>query len=57
MTTRRAPAGAKQIAGHAVPLAHRQRHVLEHRQAAEQRVDLEGAREAALDALRLRQAR
>ena len=40
---------AEHVAGDALALADRERDVLEHRQAAEQLVDLEGAAEAALD--------
>src|SRR6185437_1086042 len=48
--------GTEQRAGDAMLLANRQGHILEYRKAAEQLVDLEGAGEAALDALRLGEA-
>ena len=48
---------AEQAAGDPLPLADRQGHVFEHAQAAEQRGDLKGADEAALDPRGLRQMR
>ena len=57
ITARREPAGPQDVAGDAEPLADRERHVLQHREAAEQGVDLERAREPALDPLRLGQVR
>src|SRR5579864_2209029 len=49
--------GPEQPAGNTLSLAHRQRDVLENGEAAEKLIDLEGARQSALDALRLRQMR
>ncbi len=54
----RAPAGgADHRSARAEALGDGDVHVVQHRQAAEQLVDLEGARDAALDPLRLRQRR
>ena len=50
------PGRAEQIAGDPLSLADRQGHVFEHAQAAEQRGDLKGADEAALDPRGLRQS-